>query len=785
MNFNSEPAPMRTIRYLLLFLLASVAASGQTEVSDSHMPWNTYESVTRIDSAYNTIVNNGGIRVPSSATAPLGSTMFSIPLPFDFWFMGDPYPTNSTIGAAITGVLAFEPQPAAPFGGYQLGHSFDGPYTRLLMPFWGNLSAASANGGIYYKVEPDPNPQAAEFNKKILTIEWVVDALNPDGTESARDGRFQVKLYQHRSVIEFRYHTANSLFWQPPTSADLTPRGAAVGIKNFGQPYQFALVPQCLDPDSDDCYTLWITHPGLLQSPVSATRVWVEDMNLSTLVCTVNSSTTLLANGGTAPSNFFHYSFPTTGGATGYRIKPVESEVGPDTLVFSPGRACNLFDSGDRIGVKIGVRNNGTDTARNVPVVFRLHRDSIGGALLLDDTVTVPLIEPHSSVQVAMNDSIVMDTMTSPHMVAEAITNLAGDPDRRNDTLRMDVYKRRALDAKTYCILSPPLRTKRPLLRYAVGAAVPLKGVFLNAGTGALPVLTARCEIRPANGDPIWPAPALYRANVRPLDTVHIEFQNWIPARAGLYYVDMFTAVPGDESPFNDSLLSYPINFGVRRNAKRPTPIPVLVVPAIDLCIGDTVGGFTLPVGKVMRSASAPVMTLLRNVGATDATGVIVTATIQPPDTTPAWTGTDTIAEVVAGGWAPVSFETYVPPTVGTYTVTAVVQYSGDTNRTNDTARWEFVVPGGAAVRPANDAAGVSLTLRPNPAGDRVAVEFAGAVPASVRLYDPAGREVAVARRRIAAGILELETAGLPAGVYTVAASAAGHVVAQRLVIVR
>ena len=84
----------------------------------------------------------------------------------------------------------------------------------------------------------------------------------------------------------------------------------------------------------------------------------------------------------------------------------------------------------------------------------------------------------------------------------------------------------------------------------------------------------------------------------------------------------------------------------------------------------------------------------------------------------------------------------------------------------------------------------VSLTVRPNPAGDFVSVVLAAAEPgdAIVTVFDTQGREVArVFSGAIAAGerSFDIDTSGWAAGVYVVRAEMAGRVASARLVVGR
>jgi hypothetical protein len=103
---------------------------------------------------------------------------------------------------------------------------------------------------------------------------------------------------------------------------------------------------------------------------------------------------------------------------------------------------------------------------------------------------------------------------------------------------------------------------------------------------------------------------------------------------------------------------------------------------------------------------------------------------------------------------------------------------------------WRYVTPavppdgGAAAGRGPAGAAG--LAVGPNPARREATLryELPAAGPASIRVYDAAGR--AVLERGLAAtraGVVRLDLRGLPAGVYLVRLEAAGHAATRKLVV--
>jgi hypothetical protein len=229
--------------------------------------------------------------------------------------------------------------------------------------------------------------------------------------------------------------------------------------------------------------------------------------------------------------------------------------------------------------------------------------------------------------------------------------------------------------------------------------------------------------------------------------------------------------VPGDGIRFNDSLLSYPINFAQRTLTQRPPCIPIRVLQPVDLAIGAPASYPHEPGATATLGQPTPVSATLYNNGAHDAVNAIINLRITRGASV-VYTASDTVRELPGGmSWTIAQCAAqFTPSQSGAYTVRATVHYPGDVNAANDTAVWVCTVP--AIGNTGSHKGTVTAIAEPIPAQLRVRITFDRPSDAEIRvdLLAANGRILRTLHKGRMKSQMELNvrTDKLPAGTYDV-----------------
>lgn len=680
-----------------------------------NLPWVRVQGTERLNTQYTTIVNSnpGGHLVQGSDAAQSTTSMFQLQLPFRFKFMGDVFQRDEFVWVSITGVLRFThnstDEPGVT-GGYNLAPNGDTLQQRLLMPYWGSFTSGGVpDGGIY--VWHDKGSNLSSLNDDVLVIEWNV--LEESGA-SSDPFRFQCRL-RADNIIEFAYDRGTSDGALAQISGTNISGGAAVGIKNVGQgpsPCSSCTQPHwnnslLLTPLDNDNYAL-----GLQAVTEVPTYNVLDNYAGANLTAWENR-----------PSPYFHYAVP-TGTVTGYRIKPVQQDIGPDTGPLGIVRACGIYNRGERIRMEARFINFGDSSATAIPVKAVLrHVDSTNPGAEVVGTVTA--IPADSSVLYTFADSLNTGPL-SPGTYRLCVTSsYEPDEDRTNDTVCTTIYIRAVVDAKALCIIEPKLVVGGPPARYPINKTVPVMGCFCNAGLERIAAATAGYKIFDAAGDEVHSA-STSLSFLEAGDDRSVTFNGWVPTVPGLYYVHTGIEAAGDMNRENDSLRSFPRATGTTHFDKTLPRVPFLVVADTNLGIGEPGRYRHSPVTDTVTPGVQSIAATLTNDGASDARDALVHVTLEQPSG-PTLRDTVPVAAIAAGAFRLVHFfPSLTLSTPGAYDVTAWIHHPGDSIATNDTLRWTFRILDTVAAIAADASMrekGV-MTVIPNPARGSVTVGY-------------------------------------------------------------
>ncbi len=672
---------MRFRKILAALLLAVTAGSSmalaQAIVSPvaTKVPWNGYV-MSRIPNDYTPIIGVPGTTLIASSQSATNTSLFNLPLPFSFRFMGTDYAAGFVLKVATSGFISFSGQGSTSgVPNLLLG---DGN-TRLLAPYWSELQANTVvEGGTYWRVD-------GPIGARVLTVEWRVMGITTK-QPTRNPGQFQAKLFEGSNKIEF-FYGPNSI---NRAETGTTATGAFIGLKNQGQ--------QNVTPGSEDDSQkfLMIMNPDVVRDTLALTRTRTA-INMSGGLTAENSAIwpTTIAGLGTSLSRFFSYRFPSLGGAPiGFRISAVTDDAASDQVLFEPSRPGNVFTQGSSFLIRGVFRNLGSNVRQNVPVELQVLR----GNTILETRTGTAFPSPTgtgvtSTVTFAPPISSTVTAIPGTY-VARIIIKLTSptDLDRTNDTLRTEFIIAYPRDVKPLQIQQPIPYTPAAPAVYTIGSPVTVEGRFLNTGQLTLANVPVGFIIRDASCAEVYRGNSVVRGQWAPLEQRDVVFETqWSPLIPGQYYVQIFTDFSEDEQRSNDTLPGYPScgrPFDVRyeREVRTDNGLFPGVEPASN-------GNY--PLGRPLNVRIA-----YRNNGVTDATNVPSYVEIRDPSGALVYTrslanGVLSVPGEASGSGTTVYeyFPFFVPRSgPGSYCVTAVITDPADPVRNNDTSRWCFNV---------------------------------------------------------------------------------------------
>lgn len=700
--------------------------------------------------------------------------MVNVTVPFPFLFFHQVFQANTLLRVGINGVIAVDPNQSTPtysVGPYHLSSAAYSSYSidmhhNLLAPFWGDLTAVGVpNGGIWTQVDNPANPH-------VLTIEWHVKPMYGSGGE----GVFQVRLvrtYSNTSDCFIEY------LYDPTHPISLPQFGAFIGMKKEGQDIGDPGATTGSGPD--DLKLLIYTREDYPSFPsIAFTRLPTRNQ-LGIGGYTPDWFPGYSSSGspqGPSPSPLFHYGFPDKS----YRSKPIEQDVSAlsGSLRKSPSPTDSIPDttfirSGTSHWLRMKSYNASLTPLSNIPVKAIIAYNGAPVTTLLD---TIPLLGSGDSVITVFAgplDTAVINR--SGTYDVSVIANYPGDGYHGNDTARLRFYVRDTRDISPYSIATPTLSTI-PIRTYnAVGAPIPITGRFINSGLQTEQDVVVGWRIVTAGGAFVAQRTDTLHGQWDTMQVREMVFQPWKPSAPGLYRLILFSALPGDMIPRNDSLDVPIIDLVAPGWPLNPATIPTYylgILPAVDPGVMASPASPNLPFAGQLYSGQVPVRVQVNNDGSNDLTNDSLHVVIRDASNAVVYDQTN-IVPFVAGGHGVTMeyFPDFNPVTTGTYCVEATISDNGDANPGNNTATWCFQV-GGSDAEPTSPESenAVSISVAPNPVGSAALVEYRipNGKEGGIDLYDMYGRRVTtVAEQRLSgSGSIVLHADALPSGTYAV-----------------
>jgi|GEM_PF-2173380 len=677
----------------------------------SKLPWNTYQARRTADAFVSIIGQPGTTQIPGSATAA-GSAIFTVALPFDVSFLTTAvvgqqatYTSGSLIRVAACGYVSFQ-APSTALTTPDLSQATS-PNQLIVAPYWSDIQPNGVvNGGIYWNVTGAPG-------SRVFTIEWRCQGI---ATPTSNPGNFQLLFFEGGTgTMEFRYGPT------PITrSQTVGTKGAMVGIKYFGRSN---VTPPTLG-ESDNANYLLIQNPDVNIDTIAITRTqavretWVP--NNSVAYSYENQATwdvmgfngTAVANGvlnGKSVSRYFHYTFPTEGGARrGYRIFRPANNPGPDSVAFIPARLGNAYPAGTTISVKGYFRNFGTNSISNVPVGAEVYRLGNPGTVLWSanpGTVFSTVTPPNGRDSFFFGPNLPASiTGTAGTYIARVFTRMTSpaDDDPGNDTILVpfNVIYEHDVRPTANRLLQPISNTPRQPIIYPVGTStiqypLPVEAEFFNLGYATEQNVPVGYIIYDGDGNVVFSDRAVLAGPWPSLTTRIMNFTpRWSPDRPGTFYIRVYTDLETDEQRANDTTPAAP-----------GKPFRVAYEYELAALAGSTPGASPVPTGflggNYPDGRPIDIITAFRNFGILDATGATASVTIKNSSGTVVYSRTGPVLNVVgdssvANTGGPITFKSdwpkFIPTASGTYCITVVITDSRDPLTSNNQAEWCFTV---------------------------------------------------------------------------------------------
>jgi hypothetical protein len=727
----------------------------------------------RIPNDFRTIVGNGGTLIPGSDSGTVDGPNAQLPLPIpQFYFLAQRFSEGFPVTIAPNGYISFNRSLAsgsvsAPFLNYLTGTTL-AYANKIIAAFWGNVQpAGTPGGGIYWKTEMGDGQQ-------VLVVEWRVRSLDTPG---APPGNFQVRLFE-LGAIEI-YYGPTALQLQTP-GPGVTGHGAAVGIKNYGQQVGDPRDTRISDPSDNEKFLLML-NAAQVPDTSAITRVRTLDIPGSPFSPELRADLSSYVSPQQLyrPSPYFHYTFPdSVGQPIGYRIKPMDYEMGAETTYVTrnglPSSEPAVFTPNDLPKISARFRNFGTIGIQKVPVAADLYRK---GALLGTIHDTVKYIGPKDTISFTFATPISPNVAnTSDVYYVRTRIELSDDPDPGNDTAQTRFTMRGTTDLMLNRILFPGTA---PTGSYRVGAPIPVGLEVVDVGAEAIKSFSVRYTIVDDKGTVMADVTAPIQQDLSVFKPETLLVQTWTPTQPGRYYIDASVSLKGDDVPGNDTL-----RFADSRGQQFTvtTLRDVLIAP------------FPLYEHEPMQKSyplgdSIPIEGVVLITGAGAGLGQRPDVTAQIKDAGGAVVYTRTADFATSDGYIRVRLPSFAPQSPGSYCLTMSVSSDNDNNPDNNRQTWCFDVTGTqTGVESDERMNGLSLTVRPNPATDAVVVEYRtpNQEKAEIALYDMIGRELPIEAEETGQGTIVLSVGDLPAGFYTVRLrTASGTALGRSLHIVR
>lgn len=678
--------------------------------------WMEYDSAIFIPSSFQTIIGQHD-EGPLAADSKYYSPTVRIPARFGvpFLILGDRVLTNSEINqhieASVAGFFKFtrDEEPIFPYSlvSYSLERC-EGPLTRLIMPYWGKLESVDVQGGgIYYRYF-DEDPLVDGPDK--LVIEWRV---RPVGLLPPVILGFQAHviirhpcppLSTHYATIEFHYGSApDSFSWLnvPGKEPDDFRIGAAVGLKNQGQkdqndaPGAYAGTPGT-DEGIDDQNTLMLPPDYVLRdgdnddNNVGITRVpvYLVDPPVPELFATTPRRYGMQ---GSPYSPFFHLKFP----KRGYKIKPVDN----DLLTLGPvpggsGDSSIFIDSVTAInpGEFFQVR------CRFLYAGCAIPRDIVTTAIVLQGGKEVDRVQDIIRVLQPGADTLINfpkkfgGPLYKPGTYELVVFHNYRDDVRSNDTARIRFLVRARRDFGPVELVEPVLKysSERSVFRYR--STIRIKARFANTGLTTVRNIPVGYRILNHRGRQVHAARLVLRGTYAPGKTAVVTFPNWRPDVSGTYYIEVYSALSGDDITDNDTLQNMrsiaPPGREWAGSDFKILHVPSFEVrPAVDIEVLGS-GAHDPATGSVVKRSFTPRL-FFRNNGGSDARNVPVQVAITNLHRLVS-SRTIVIPEIKAGHVVEFPLGSTDINTVGQYCIAVAVKMPGDQVNDNDRTQWCF-----------------------------------------------------------------------------------------------
>ncbi|MEO6046359.1 MAG: T9SS type A sorting domain-containing protein [Candidatus Kapaibacterium sp.] len=776
---------------LLLAVLARNAGAQSMPASTSaNFRWNEYTTVERFtdESGFQTILDDPNtLPVTGSGGLNYNSSTITLPLSvfqtLDISVMGEEFFNDANVQVGVAGFFKFfhsipnssGPTPAPAITppsstSYFLAPNF-GDLNHLIMPFWGNLNSAGSGEGIWYNYSSSGTPT--------LKIEWHVHA---PGTQTFKFQAWVIlkvvnnSTMHYYATIEFHYDKTEmaGTIWSAPTNGYTYQSGAAVGLKNWGQ-YDDRL--HFIGPywsnssgGEDDRNSMMIppvqngTDPAYTRVPMHyINSEWVPEW----YACTPLQEST----SGSA-STIFHYKLP----PEGYRVKPVDNEI----LTSNAGAKRRMgdsvkpiFDRGIAAIMTATFKNRGTDSEFNVPVRVDVFRNL---ALIKTSTDTITALAPGDSIVIAFPDSIntAADSLLPGSYTLRAYHSLSNDQNRLNDTACSDFTIRETADMAPMEILSPSLTVSPSFTHLPIGVPVPIRVRFGNCGTSPATNVRVGYHIRNGSGEVIATVTDSIQGTIVAGDTTTRQLPSWTPVKGGYYYIDVFTALPGDRIRRNDTILSMPnsnfVWWGTSEEHRQAQHIPFIVQVTRDIAVSDPAYSPHIPVTGTTVNGSFQPAILIRNLGSSNATGIPMNLVIRNNGNVSVNMQSAATASLASNGVTEALFNpvTLAP---GNYCATVTAIMLGDENPANDSRTWCFTV-GGSVGAPEIESDAARLTVYPNPATSEAWIDYRLSRTGTIQcgLFDIYGNQLNTWTEGYSGGDakMRVDLANVPSGLYAV-----------------
>ncbi len=755
-----------TLRILIVLLILTAAHAVGVAQSPPRVPprpWNGYEWA-RIPNNFRSIIDNGGTRIPGSESATASGPVFQLPLAIpEFRFLDEEFTTGTNLVVSPNGYIGFNrsTSPATrriPYLEYDGTGSSTSYANRVLMAFWGNVQPAGADrGGIYWAT-------TVEEGIPVMIIEWRVRSMD---LPSGGAGNFQAKLFRS-GKIEIHYGPESLQLITPGSSPSVTGNGAVVGIKNYGQ-WLPGSGPWYVEPGDRQSFLLML-NPRLVRD--TAAISWLRTLDIPSAPgspefrADLSSYVTPVAY--YRPSPYFHYRFPdSAGNPIGYRIKPMDYDMSPETshvaLLPEKQNRYGVYEMNDLPTIITKLVNRGEIGVSQVPVEATIYRGTKIYDVLRD---TVKYIGPFDTLLYRFKQPISPNLVNKPDYYRIRVsTSMKEDPNRENDASETAFTVRGEHDMIAHRLISPVPARPPGIKRYPIGSPVEMVLSVVNGGRSEEKEFTVTTKVFDGKSKVAYTDESRITGRIDTLEPIPVIVPGWTPTTPGLHLMRMAVTVEKDAIQDNDTIWYdyFPM-------------VPIEVVHDHEFAVGTFPLYDHRPLERMEydMKESIPVSAVLINNGVVH--DAVVTAEIKDKEGTVVYNRTIELKSVAR--IEDLVFPDFKPTAAGKYCITVSCNDPLDLEPSNNSTEWCFNVAGSTVGVPGvDDAAGISLTVRPDPARTEISVGYTTPTPDDTRITIHAldGTTVmTVPQEKRRSGSILIPLNDLPSGIYIVRMTTAG-----------